>query len=59
MIAGQTGYLIDPDDLEEDLIQIIQNTNSETLRDMEQDCRSRALDFSLAVMNTKMKQYIQ
>jgi hypothetical protein len=35
MIAGQTGYLIGPHDLEESLIQIVQNTNSKTLRDME------------------------
>jgi glycosyltransferase involved in cell wall biosynthesis len=59
MISGQTGYLIDPHYLEENLVEIIQNTDNKTLRNMEKSCRDRALNFSLAVMNTKMKQYIQ
>ena len=59
MLSGKTGYLIDPDDLEENLSKIIQNTNPTTLESMEKYCRDRALDFSLTTMNTKMKQYIK
>lgn len=59
MITDHTGYLIDPTDLEENLIQTIGNISPEILKNMEQSCRDRALDFSLAVMHTKISQYIQ
>ncbi len=59
MIPGKTGYLIGVDDLENNLVEIIQKTSQETLRNMQWDCRSRARDFGVTVMNTKIQQYIQ
>ncbi len=59
MITGRTGYLIEPDNLEEYLVEIIQNTSIETFRNMEWDCRNRALDFSITTMNTKIAQHVK
>ena len=58
MIAGQTGYLIGAQNLELNLVETVRNTSPEIFKNMEQDCRHRALDFSLTAMNTKIQQYI-
>jgi glycosyltransferase involved in cell wall biosynthesis len=58
MIPDQTGYLIDSDDLENNLVKIVRNTSPEILRNMEWDCRDRALDFSLTAMNSQIQRYI-
>ena len=59
MVVGETGYLVESENLENNLVEIVKNTSPETLKNMEQDCRDRALDFSLTAMNTSIAQYIQ
>ncbi|MBC7503770.1 glycosyltransferase [Candidatus Gracilibacteria bacterium] len=56
---GKTGYLVDPENLEQNITSIIQNIDPDTFRAMEADCRRRSLDFSLQQMNIKIKQFIQ
>jgi glycosyltransferase involved in cell wall biosynthesis len=58
MIPGKTWYLIDPHDLEDNLVRIIQHTSPETLANMQADCRGRAQDFSLTAMNKRIQGYI-
>ena len=59
VVADQTGYLIDSNDLENNLVKIVRNKSPETLQNMQSDCRNRALAFSLTAMNTKIQQYIK
>ncbi len=59
MIDGKTGYMIDPKNLQKNLIKIIIDTSSGDFGNMQFECREHALEFSLSIMNTRMKQYFK
>lgn len=58
VVAGETGYLIDPSRLEEGLIEITQSTDREIFQNMWMGCRKRALDFSTDRMLSEIRKYI-
>jgi glycosyltransferase involved in cell wall biosynthesis len=58
VLAGETGYLIDPIGLEENLIKTIQGTDRDIFQDMKSACRKRALDFDTENMLSEIKKYI-
>lgn len=59
IIHDQTGFLIHPDNLKENLVSIIENTWKNVLQEMQGACVLRAENFSLKKMYTKIQEFIQ
>lgn len=58
IIVGKTWYMINPKQLENDLISTIKNTTKESFSNMQNDCRIQSEKFSLENMNIQIKKYI-
>lgn len=59
MIEWKTWYLLDPNNLEKELIYSMQDNSIDTLRSMQDNCRKQSEKFSLKSMNTKLREYIR
>ena len=58
ILANQTGYLINPEDLEQNLVEVIKNTNLETLLSMSKACREQSINFSKEKMIQEIQKFI-
>ena len=56
---GKSGYLIDPENLESNLVTIVNSTSPEIFANMEWACRTRSLDFSITMMNIAIARYMK
>lgn len=59
MIEWKTWYLLDPNNLEKELIYSLENNSNDTLRGMQDNCRKQSEKFSLKNMNIQLKKNIQ
>jgi hypothetical protein len=51
--------MLDPNNLETDLIEAIRNIHTDTLQGMQKDCRKQSENFDTQSMKSKIRQYIQ
>ncbi len=59
ILEGKTWYMLDPDNLETDLIKTLENVDTYTLRSMQWDCRKQSENFDTRSMNATIQQYIR